>query len=107
MENYFNYWQFKPKPLKTVSSVFHLHNSQAKRMWCTKVIAHDPNPCYLGVTLDCIFTYQHLKQVSHKTYSHLNIIQKLVGSSWGCDAQMKQTATLVLVYSTAEYCAPV
>ena len=35
------------------------------------------------------------------------MLRQLVGSGWGAGAKTLHTATLSLVYSTAEYCAPV
>ena len=35
------------------------------------------------------------------------MLRQLVGSGWGAGAKKLRTATLSLVYSTAEYCAPV
>lgn len=36
-----------------------------------------------------------------------NIIAKLDGTGWRANASTLRTATLALVYSTAEYCSPV
>lgn len=45
--------------------------------------------------------------VCAKLKSRTNIIQKLVGSTWGSSASTLRTSSLALVYSTAEYCCPV
>jgi hypothetical protein len=39
--------------------------------------------------------------------SRVNLVRKLAGTKWGSNAKTLQTASLVLVYSSAEYCAPV
>ena len=38
---------------------------------------------------------------------HVTLLRRLVGSGWGAGAKTLRIATLSLVYSTAEYCAPV
>ena len=49
-------WRLKPSPMKTVTSVFHLLNTSAARELMAHMegqqLRHDPNPVYLGVTLD-------------------------------------------------------
>ena len=42
-----------------------------------------------------------------KLSSHITLLRRLVGSGWGAGAKTLRIATLSLVYSTAEYCAPV
>ena len=41
-----------------------------------------------------------------KLSSRVTLLRRLVGSGWGADAKTLHIATLSLVYSTAEYCAP-
>jgi len=49
-------WRLKPSTSKIVSSVFHLQNTWANRQLNVSMsgdlLKHDPNPVYLGVTLD-------------------------------------------------------
>ena len=42
-----------------------------------------------------------------KLFSRVTLLRRLVGSGWGGGAKTLRIATLCLVYSTAEYCAPV
>ena len=42
-----------------------------------------------------------------KLSSRVTLLKRLVDSGWGADAKTLRIATLPLVYSTAEYCAPV
>ena len=42
-----------------------------------------------------------------KLSSPVTLLRQLVGSRWGADAKTLRIATLSLVYSAAEYCAPV
>ncbi len=112
MVDFLSRWRLQPSATKKVSSIFHLHNAQAKRklniflkgQW----IKHDPNPTYLGVTLDRSLTYHdHLKKTAAKVSSRNNLLSKLAGKSWGARAQTHKTTALALCYSTAEYCSPV
>jgi hypothetical protein len=49
-------------------------------------------------------TYKpHLKNTAKKTSACVNLIQKLAGMNWESDTQTLRTASLALVYSTAEY----
>ena len=42
-----------------------------------------------------------------KLSSRVTLLRRLVGSGWGAGAKTLRIATLSLIYSTAEYCAPV
>ena len=42
-----------------------------------------------------------------KLSSRVTLLRRLVGSGWGAGAKTLRIATLSVVYSTAEYCAPV
>jgi hypothetical protein len=63
---------------------------------------------YLGVTLDRTLTFKsHLEKAEKKMSSRVNLVRKLAGTKWGSNAQTLRMASLALVYSSAEYCAPV
>jgi hypothetical protein len=71
-------------------------------------IQHVEHSKYLGVTLDRTLTYNdHLMKTSKKISARINIVRKLAGTGWGAGAETLRTAALAIVYSTAEYCAPV
>ena len=71
-------------------------------------LRHDPNPVYLGVTLDRTLSYrQHLTKTAGKLQSRNNLLMKLAGSSWGTNANTLRSSALALCYSVAEYCCPV
>ena len=71
-------------------------------------LRHDPNPVYLGVTLDRTLSYrQHLTKTAGKLQSRNNLLMKLAGSSWGANANTLRSSALALCYSVAEYCCPV
>ena len=51
--------------------------------------------------------HHHLVALHKKLSSHVTLLRQLVGLGWGAGAKTLRIATLSLVYSTAEYCAPV
>jgi len=98
-----------PKPIKEVSSVFHLPNASANRELNLSLngqrLRHEPHPVYLGVTLDRSLTYRdHLTTVAGKVKTRHNLLRKLAGFSWGANAHTLRSAALALSYSAAEYC---
>ncbi len=91
MVDFLSRWQLQPSACKTGSSIFHLHNAQAKRELNIFIkgqrIKHDPKPTYLGITLDRSLTYHdHLKKMAAKISSRNNLLCKLAGTSWGARA---------------------
>ena len=95
-----------------VMAAFHLNNQEAK---CKlKVYNNDrlllfyPTPTYLGVKLDRSLTFcHHLVALRKKLSSCVTLLRPLVGSGWSAGAKTLRIATLSLVYSAAEYRAPV
>ncbi|KAL1448470.1 hypothetical protein WDU94_013986, partial [Cyamophila willieti] len=109
---YFRQWRLKPNASKTEITCFHLNNQQAnlklKVEFEGELLNHNFTPKYLGVTLDRTLTFKpHLQKTAAKLKSRNNIIQKLCGSKWGSSSHVLRTSALGLVYSAAEYCAPV
>ena len=109
---YLQTWRLKLSHTKTVTAAFHLNNREAKRE--LKIYNNDrllpfrPTPTYLGVKLDRSLTFRHHLVVLRKKLStRVALLRRLVGSRWGAGAKTLRIATLSLVYSTAEYCAPV
>ena len=109
---YLHTWRLKLSHTKTVTAAFHLNNREAKRE--LKVYNNDrllpfcPTPTYLGVKLDRSLTFRHhLVALRKKLSSRVTLLRRLVGSGLGAGAKTLRIATLSLVYSTAEYCAPV
>ena len=97
---------------KTVMAVFHLNNREAKRELKvynnSRLLPFCPIPTYLGVKLDRSLTFRHhLVALRKKLSSRVTLLRRLVGLGWGAGAKTLCIATLSLVYSTAEYCAPV
>ncbi len=112
LEKYYRDWRLCPNPDKTEVSYFHLNNREAKSelkvTFCGKTLKFNPNPTYLGYTMDRTQTHKaHLEKVGQKLKTRNNLIQKLAGSTWGSNGSTLRTAAMGLVYSTAEYCCPV
>ena len=109
---YLQTWRLKLSHTKTVTAAFHLNNREAK---CelkvynnSRLLPFCPTPTYLGVKLDRSLTFRHhLVALRKKLSSRVTLLRRLVGSGWGAGAKTLRIATLSLVYSTAEYCAPV
>ena len=109
---YLQTWRLKLSHTKTVTAAFHLNNREAK---CelkvynnSRLLPFCPTPTYLGVKLDRSLTFRHhLVALRKKLSSRVTLLRRLVGSGWGAGAKTLCIATLSLVYSTAEYCAPV
>ena len=109
---YLQTWRLKLSHTKTVTAAFHLNNREAKRELKVynngRLLPFCPTSTYLGVKLDRSLTFRHhLVALSKKLSSRVTLLRRLVGSGWGAGAKTLRIATLSLVYSTAEYCAPV
>ena len=109
---YLQTWRLKLSHTKTVTAAFHLNNRETKRELKVynngRLLPFCPNPTYLGVKLDRSLTFRHhLVALRKKLSSRVTLLRRLVGSGWGAGAKTLRIATLSLVYSTAEYYAPV
>lgn len=112
LDQYFKKWRLRPSAAKTEVSCFHLNNRLANTKlnisFSDRVLNHNNFPKYLGVTLDRTLSFkQHLLNLSKKVKTRNNIIQKLCGTTWGSPATILRSSSLALVFSAAEYCAPV
>jgi hypothetical protein len=112
LDEFFQRWRLQPYPSETKSCVFHLNTDEANRQldvsFTGTEIQHVEHLKYLGVTLDRTLTYKtHLTKTSKKVSARINIVRKLPGTGWGAGTETLRTAALAIVYSTAEYCAPV
>ena len=109
---YLQTWRLKLSHTKTMTTAFHLNNREAKRELKvynnSRLLPFCPTPTYLGVKLDRSLTFRHhLVALRKKLSSRVTLLRRLVGSGWGAGAKTLRIATLSLVYSTVEYCAPV
>jgi len=105
-------WRLKTSTSKTISSVFHLHNTSATRELLVyldgQCLQHERHPTYLGATLDSVLSYrEHLTKTAGKLKNRNNLLMKLAGSTWGASVNNLQSSALALRYSAAEYCTPV
>ena len=112
ISTYLQTWRLHLSHTKTVTTAFHLNNREAKRelniYYNGKRFPFCPVPTYLGVKLDRSLTFRHhLEALRKKLTTRVALMRRLAGSGWGTGAKTLRTATLSLVYSTAEYCAPV
>ena len=109
---YLQTWRLKLSHTKMVTVAFHLNNREAKRELKVynngRFLPFCPTPTYLGVKLDRSLTFRHhLVVLRKKLSSRVTLLWRLVDLGWGAGAKTLRIATLSLVYSTAEYCAPV
>ena len=109
---YLQTWRLKLSHTKTVMAAFHLNNREAKhelRVYNNgRLLRFCPTPTYLGVKLNRSLTFcRHRMALRKKLFSRVTLLRRLVGSGWSAGAKTIRIATLSLVYSTAEYCAPV
>ena len=108
---YLQTWRLKLSHIKTVTAAFNLNNRETKRELkiCNndRILPFCPTSTYLGVKLDRSLTFRHhLVALRKKLSSRVTLLRRLVGSEWGAGAKTLRIATLSLVYSTADYCAP-
>ena len=109
---YLQTWRLKLSHTKTVTTAFHLTNRKAKRELKVynngRLLPFCPTPTYLEVKQDRSLMFRHHLVALHKKLSsHVTLLRQLVGSGWGAGVKTLCIATLSLVYSAAEYCAPV
>ena len=109
---YLQTWRLKLSHTKTVTAAFYLNNREAQRelKFCNndRLLPLCPTLTYLGVKLYRSLTFRHdLVALRKKLSSCVTLLRLLVGSGWDAGAKTLRIATLSLVYSTAEYCAPV
>jgi len=112
LRSYFKEWYLIPNPDKTTHTCFHLCKAQASQelslSFSGEKVKYEACPKYVGVHPDRTLSYKtHLLHTKSKISSRNNIIRKLAGTSWGCDAATLRTSALALSYSVADYCSPV
>ena len=112
LSTYLQTWRLKLSHTKMVTAAFHLNNREAKRELKVynngRLLPFCPTPTYFGVKLDRSLTFcHHLVALCKKLSSRVTLLRRLMGSRWGAGAKTLCIATLSLVYSVAEYCAPV
>ena len=109
---YLHTWRLKLSNTKTATAAFYLNNKEAK---CVLNVYNNGNllppclvPTYLGVKLDRSLTFRHhLEALCKKLLTRVALLRQLAGSGCGAVAKTLCISALSLVYSPAEYCAPV
>ena len=108
---YLQTWRLKLSYTNTVTAAFHLNNREAKR----KLKVYNNGrflpfcPTYLSwsKTGQIAHVSSPFSALRKKLSSRITLLRRLVGLEWGAGGKTLRRATLSLVYSTAEYCAPV
>ena len=108
---YVQTWRLKLSHAKTVMAITDLHNREAKRELKVKnngeILPFRPVLTYLVVKLDRVLTYRHhLKVLRKKLSTCVLLLRRLTVSRCFAGAKTFHTASLSLIYSIAEYCAP-
>ena len=105
-------WRLQLTIGKAVSAAYHLNNREAKReldvFVDNKRLMFQQAPKYLGVRLDRMLNFkQHIEDVAGKVTSRVSLIRRLAGTTWGASAKTMWVCTQALVFTAAEYGAPV
>ena len=112
LSSYLYKWNLKLSTTKTVSQPL-IITARKHDVSLTSLSRDRPyrlvlNSLNLGTKMNRALAYRrHLGLLRKKLTSHVGLLKLLAGSSWGADATVLRAAILILVYSTAEYCAPV
>jgi len=98
-------WRLKPSASKTISSVFHLHNTSATRELSVYLdgqrLRHECHPTYLRVTPDRTLSYkEHLTKTAGKLKNRNNLLIKLAGSTWGASGNTLGLSSISGWYSS-------
>ena len=109
---YLRKWKLKLSTTKTVTAAFHQYNKEATRELKVaaegRILPFSAEPAYLGVKLDRSLTYRrNLESLRKKLITRVGLLRRLAGSSWRAGARTLRIATLALIHSAAEYCAPI
>jgi len=107
MSHFCRQWRLKPSASKTISSVFHLHNTSAicelSVYLDSQRLRHEYHLTYLGVTLDRTLSYrEYLTKTAGKLKNWNNLLMKLACSTWGTSANTLRSSALALCYLAAE-----
>ena len=108
LEKYCEEWKLKVNIPKTVYTIFtkshKLAKSKVNITFQGNLIEKDPNPVYLGVTLDSQLSLkEHTNKVKNKATKRLNLLKRLASTSWGADKNTLRQLYLGYVRSTMDY----
>ncbi|KAJ4921364.1 hypothetical protein JOQ06_022808 [Pogonophryne albipinna] len=107
---YLRRWRLQLSVGKTVAAAYYLSTREARRELEVRVdnkcLEVQQAPKYLGMRLDRTLSFKkHLEEA--KVTSRVALIRRLAGTTWGASAKTLRISTQALVFSVAEYCAPV
>jgi len=102
INKYCKNWRLIPNSIKTEVTLFHLNNRKARQeikvIFNKQQVRNNPNPTYLGITLDRTLTYrEHLTKVAAKIKTRNSLINKLAQTTWGSGNTIRISA-LALTY---------
>ena len=105
LDEYYERISLRANPDKTQTCAFHPKNREASSKlnitWYNKYLEHNPNPVYLGVTLNKTLSYKvHIHKLKCKTTARNNTLKKLSNTKWGAKPVTIKTTALALCYST-------
>ena len=108
---YFRTWMLKLSHTKTMTAAFHLNNPKVKRelkVYNNRILPFCLTPTYLGGKSGRIaYVPSPSSGIAQKTIFARHTAEATCMFKIGCCAITLRTVVLHLVYSTAEYCAPV
>ena len=111
LSSYLQKGKLKLSTTKTVTAAFHHHKEATRQPKAAAegcILLFSAEPIYLGVKLDRSLTYRrHLESLRKKLTTRVGLLRRLAESSWGAEVRTLRIATLALIQSAAEYCAPV
>ena len=113
LSGYLQTWGVKLSNTKTVTAAFYRNNREASKPELNvfnngNLLPPCTVPTYLGVKLDRLLAFRHhLEALRKKLSTRVALLRRLAGSGCGTGAKTLRISALSLVYSNAEYCAPV
>ena len=112
LSGYLQTLRLKLSNTKPVTAAFYLNNREATRDHNVYNNGNLLLPCpvltYLVVKLDRSLTFRHhLEALRKKLSTRVALLRRHAGSGCGAGAKKMRISAVSLIYSTAEYCAPV
>ena len=101
-------WRLKISATKTTFNIFNFRNvninNQIKLAYNKNPIKRDPNPKFLGVTLDQgLRLNKHIENVIQRAQRRINTLKRIKGRGWGAKPKLIITTFKSLIRSIIEY----
>ena len=106
LEDWSKSWLVKISEEKTTCTVFSLSNKtqQPKLVLNGKILRHEENPNYLGVTFDRRLTWKtQVEKNRTRARQRMAIMKKLAGTTWGADEKVLKKLYTGRVRPVLEY----